>query len=313
MSELISESLFNHVHLEDIYLLKKAFQETIVNFKCKIRTHQYRFKLKNNSHIILESVLYALKNPFNDQLEYIVSQNKLCLAASANRQTVRYCHNHHTNNSQPQLQQQQLSPQKITTQKPNPVVISSTSPARISITPPSQSSTCSSSSNSSYSSQHHHQSQQQSQQPVHLSMPMTPSPEETLMSNEIADKQQNNYQKMDYNENKSNITNNNTNFSNNSFFAQQQQPISSPSTLYLPVTNSNNSSKPKNNNNNNNFIVPMLNDQISQSSQFNMKPSIHQQHQQQIQQQQQHQQLQQQQQQQQHAWVKLFTLNKVLL
>lgn len=75
----MSESLFNHVHTDDVNLLKKAFQEiTVNNTKNKIRTHEYRFRLENNSFITIQSVLYALQNPFSGQLEYIVAQNTLC-------------------------------------------------------------------------------------------------------------------------------------------------------------------------------------------------------------------------------------------
>ncbi|CAF0759999.1 unnamed protein product [Brachionus calyciflorus] len=77
--QLLSESLFNHVHTDDINLLKKAFQEITSsnNLKNKIRTREYRFRLENNTYVTLQSVLYALQNPFNDQLEYIVAQNTL--------------------------------------------------------------------------------------------------------------------------------------------------------------------------------------------------------------------------------------------
>ncbi len=76
--QLISESIYNHIHPDDVNLLKKAFQEVISNTKRKIRTHQYRFKLPNNTYITIESVLYALQNPFSNQFEHIVSQNCLC-------------------------------------------------------------------------------------------------------------------------------------------------------------------------------------------------------------------------------------------
>lgn len=76
--QLISESLFSHVHTDDVNLLKKAFHETLANTKHKIRTHEYRFRLENNTYVTIESVLYALQNPFNSQIEYIVAQNTLC-------------------------------------------------------------------------------------------------------------------------------------------------------------------------------------------------------------------------------------------
>jgi len=79
--QLISESIYNHIHPDDVNLLKKAFQEVVSNTKRKIRTHQYRFKLPNNKYITMESVLYALQNPFSNQFEYIVSQNSLCSTA----------------------------------------------------------------------------------------------------------------------------------------------------------------------------------------------------------------------------------------
>lgn len=135
--QLISESLFNHVHTDDVNLLKKAFQEiTLSNSKNKIRTHEYRFRLENNSYIIVQSVLYALQNPFSSQLEYIVAQNTLCSTP------VNYLQKNSTIQSNQQMYQKK-SPYITHNSIPSQLINSQT-----------------------------------------ISMPMTPSPEESMFNND---------------------------------------------------------------------------------------------------------------------------------
>ena len=98
--QLISETIFNYIHSDDIPMLKKVFQEAILNSPTKIKTADYRVRLENNkSFAIIESVIFALKNPFTNSLEYILSQNKFCSISliSSSNQFIQ----------QQQLQQQQ--------------------------------------------------------------------------------------------------------------------------------------------------------------------------------------------------------------
>jgi hypothetical protein len=98
----MSESIFSRVHTDDVIILKRAFQEAMSNSKQKIKTHPYRYKLEmnnsdvsntnnttsnsithnsinnNNNYAIIESVVYSLQNPFNNQFEHIILQNRLC-------------------------------------------------------------------------------------------------------------------------------------------------------------------------------------------------------------------------------------------
>jgi hypothetical protein len=86
--QLLSESLFNYVHVDDIQMLKKCFQEAIFSSPLKIKTREYRIKLENNkSFALIESVIFALKNPLNNNLEYIMLQNKFNSISFTNNST----------------------------------------------------------------------------------------------------------------------------------------------------------------------------------------------------------------------------------
>ena len=85
--QLLAETLFNFVHPEDVNSIRKAFEialktnETAV--RNKIKTIEYRFRQDPhvagaNSYILVESVFYALSNPFSGTLEYVVAQNRIC-------------------------------------------------------------------------------------------------------------------------------------------------------------------------------------------------------------------------------------------
>ena len=208
-NQLMSESLFNYVHADDKPLLKKAFQESIVNSKHKIRTHQYKFKLKNDSYVVLESILYALKNPFNGQFEYIVAQNKLC-SIPLQASTI-------PNPTQQQVQIQQ-APQT-----------------------------------SNYNTTLVHP-QHQNINLSNVSLPMTPSPEETIITNEniMSAEKLLSINKMEYNESLNKLNNNSNNAANdfvNSYNPNQNCSMQS-------VSNNNNNNNPNKNfyyyNNNNN-------------------------------------------------------------
>lgn len=101
-TELISQSLFNFVHMDDTQMLKTCFQEAISNSPAKIQTNEYRFRMGNSkNYSIIQSVLFALKNPFSNNFQYILLQNKFCSMSLI---------------PQHQLQQQQQQPKKKTIQ-----------------------------------------------------------------------------------------------------------------------------------------------------------------------------------------------------
>lgn len=84
--QLLSESLYSYVHADDALMLKKCFQEAILTSPAKVKTCEYRVRLENNkSYASVESVLFALKNPFTNILENIVLQNKFCSANLINQ------------------------------------------------------------------------------------------------------------------------------------------------------------------------------------------------------------------------------------
>ena len=86
--QLLSESLFNYVHVDDIQMLKKCFQEAIFSSPLKIKTREYRIKLEfNKSFALIESVVFALKNPLNNNLEYVMLQNKFNSISFSNSST----------------------------------------------------------------------------------------------------------------------------------------------------------------------------------------------------------------------------------
>jgi hypothetical protein len=62
-NQLISESIFNLVHPEDVHLLRKAFQEAIGTLKNhKIRTYHYRFRLDSSSLNANGNLLFFIFN-----------------------------------------------------------------------------------------------------------------------------------------------------------------------------------------------------------------------------------------------------------
>ena len=79
--QLMSESIFNQSHADDVPMLRKTFQDALNNPHQKIQTQTYRLKLENNvkanSYTNVETVFYALSNPSSCQLEYVLAQTKL--------------------------------------------------------------------------------------------------------------------------------------------------------------------------------------------------------------------------------------------
>ncbi len=60
-------------------MLRTCFQEAISNSPAKIQTNEYRFRMGNSkNYSIIQSVLFALKNPFSNNFQYILLQNKFC-------------------------------------------------------------------------------------------------------------------------------------------------------------------------------------------------------------------------------------------
>lgn len=107
--QLISESLFNHVHKSDQAMLHKTFQDAIANPKLKIRSGEYRFRHGSSPSneiyaVTLETVFAALQNPFSGQIEYVVAHNRLisdldtnAAAATVATQPLQ----HHTSHASP--------------------------------------------------------------------------------------------------------------------------------------------------------------------------------------------------------------------
>jgi hypothetical protein len=75
------------VHPDDVNSVRKAFEFSLKAEKNKVKTVEYLFKLDhsggsgsttNTNYIKIESVFYALNNPFNGHFEYIVCQSRIC-------------------------------------------------------------------------------------------------------------------------------------------------------------------------------------------------------------------------------------------
>ena len=75
--ELKSESLFSHVHVDDVEALKGSFNEALLNTNTKVCAQPYRFRdLANPSRYkSIKSTFFALKNPFTGLVEHVVAYN----------------------------------------------------------------------------------------------------------------------------------------------------------------------------------------------------------------------------------------------
>ena len=75
--ELKSESLFSHVHVEDVDALKGSFNEALLNSNTKVSAQSYRFSdLANpDRYKSIKSTFFALKNPFSGLIEHVVAYN----------------------------------------------------------------------------------------------------------------------------------------------------------------------------------------------------------------------------------------------
>lgn len=76
-SQLKAESIFNLIHTEDLPMLKASFLEAKSNPNVQLTTSPYRIFSGHPSKelVLIQSVLFCLKNPFSGVVEFIQSTN----------------------------------------------------------------------------------------------------------------------------------------------------------------------------------------------------------------------------------------------
>ena len=209
-------------------MLKRAFDDALKSDKHKVKTVEYRFKLdsassnsSSSNYVKMESVIYAMQNPFNGNIECIVAQNRICslpLSISTNSKL-------HAASTQQQQQQKNVSPiNQFNYQQNNSQFMSS----------------CSSDTQSAMGGGGSSGLPGAPANLAHISMPMTPSPEEFIYSND-----NNSGMNVDKYINSNNSNNNNNNNSNQMFnqaypMQMQATTIQAPRSNNIATQNSSN-------------------------------------------------------------------------
>ncbi|XP_030371912.1 protein cycle [Scaptodrosophila lebanonensis] len=74
--EILGTSFYEYFHNEDIAVLVES-HKMVMQLPGKVITQVYRFRCKDNSYIQLQSEWRAFKNPWTNEIEYIIAKNSV--------------------------------------------------------------------------------------------------------------------------------------------------------------------------------------------------------------------------------------------
>lgn len=76
--EILGTSFYEYFHNEDISALMET-HKMVMQVPEKVTTQVYRFRCKDNSYIQLQSEWRAFKNPWTNEIDYIIAKNSVFL------------------------------------------------------------------------------------------------------------------------------------------------------------------------------------------------------------------------------------------
>ncbi|XP_034481238.1 protein cycle [Drosophila innubila] len=76
--EILGTSFYEYFHNEDISALVES-HKSVMQIQEKVTTQIYRFRCKDNSYVQLQSEWRAFKNPWTNEIDYIIAKNSVFL------------------------------------------------------------------------------------------------------------------------------------------------------------------------------------------------------------------------------------------